>query len=802
MRTELSGQAGELLREAESRVYRRTDAMFGILFVVQFFGVVAAALFISPRTWSGSESSVHVHVWAGLVLGALLCAMPLALIVFRRGEAVTRYTISVAQMLFSGLLIHLTGGRIEAHFHIFGSLAFLAFYRDWRLLIPATAVTAADHVLRGMFWPESVFGVLVATPWRAFEHAGWVIFEDIFLATSCIQARKEMVEIADSRARLETAYIETEQQVRDRTAELTERTESLARSEERFRLTVQGSQHGIWDWDLETNTVYYAPRWKQLFGYTEDEIGDSPEEWLGRIVSGHLTQFHDAVSELTLGESEQLDLELEMTHADGGTRWVLCRATAHKDAAGKVTRLVGSLADISDLKAAQERLRVLAHHDRLTGLPNRAVFTERVSHAVACAKRDPSRSFAVLFGDFDGFKNVNDSLGHAMGDAMLVRASERFRSMLRECDTVARMGGDEFAVLLDDVKTPEAAMAKAEGLIDSFREPFSLKGNIISSTLSLGLVMSGSKYETAEAMLRDADAAMYQAKSSGKSRVQIFDEAMHQAAMRRLDTERELRLATMDEKTLDESFRLQYQPIVDLVDARIVGFEALVRWEHPVNGMIAPDKFIPIAEETGTIVPIGEWTLRRAFEQAVIWRRNIGPTRPLKVNVNLSRRQLIQPGLIPSLEKLMDETGVRPSDVMLELTETFMMDARIDAVEIMNRIRALGISLAMDDFGTGQSSLSCLRQFPIQTLKIDRAFLLNITRKREFSAVVQAIISLANNLELDVVAEGVEDDNQLVQLQAMECAHAQGYYFSRPVDAAEATRLLDGGLSLPGLRAA
>ncbi len=802
MRTEPGGHAGELLREAESRVYRRTDAMFGILFVVQFFGVVAAALFISPRTWSGSESSVHVHVWAGLVLGALLCLMPLALIVFRRGEAVTRYTISVSQMLFSGLLIHLTGGRIEAHFHIFGSLAFLAFYRDWRLLIPATAVTAADHVVRGMFWPESVFGVLVATPWRAFEHAGWVIFEDIFLAASCVQARREMVEIADSRARLEGAYRETEQQVRDRTAELTERTESLERSEERFRLTVLGSQHGIWDWDLTSNTVYYAPRWKQLFGYADDEIGDSPEEWLGRIVSGHLTPFHDAVSELTLGESEQLDLELEMTHADGGTRWVLCRATAHKDASGKVTRLVGSLADISDLKAAQERLRVLAHHDRLTGLPNRAVFTERVSHAVACAKRDPSRSFAVLFGDFDGFKNVNDSLGHAMGDAMLVRASERFRSMLGERDTVARMGGDEFAVLLDDVESPEAALARAEGLIDAFREPFTLKGNIIASTLSLGLVMSGSKYDTAEAMLRDADAAMYQAKSNGKSRVQIFDEAMHRAVMRRLDTERELRLATMNETTIEESFRLRYQPIVDLVDARVVGFEALVRWEHPVNGMIAPDKFIPIAEETGTIVPIGEWTLRRAFEQAVIWRRNIGPTRPFKVNVNLSRRQLIQPGLIPSLEKLIEETGVRPSDVMLELTETFMMDARIDAVEIMNRIRALGISLAMDDFGTGQSSLSCLRQFPIQTLKIDRAFLLNITRKREFSAVVQAIISLANNLELDVVAEGVEDDNQLVQLQAMECAHAQGYFFSRPVDAAEATRLLDGGLSLPGLRAA
>ncbi|MFI4882634.1 MAG: hybrid sensor histidine kinase/response regulator, partial [Phycisphaerales bacterium JB064] len=272
-------------RDAEARVHRRTDLLFGVLFVVQFIGAVVATILLTPRTWSGSESSVHIHVWAGLGIGALLCIMPLILIVFRRGQPVTRYTIAVAQMLYSALLIHLSGGRIEAHFHIFGSLAFLAFYRDWRLLIPATGVVLVDHVVRGLFWPESVFGVLVASPWRSLEHAGWVVFEDMFLAISCIQSRREMKAIAVSQAETEGARDSTERLVEERTEDLRKQTEALARSEERFRLAVQGAQHGIWDWNLKTNKVFYAPRWKQLIGCDDAEIGDSPEEWLSRIVS-------------------------------------------------------------------------------------------------------------------------------------------------------------------------------------------------------------------------------------------------------------------------------------------------------------------------------------------------------------------------------------------------------------------------------------------------------------------------------------------------------------------------------------
>ncbi len=794
--------ACEIYREAELQLYRRTDLLVGVLFVLQFVAAVVAALVMAPLTWSGGESAVHVHVWAGIGLGGLLCAMPLVLIMFQRGQAVTRYTIAVSQMLFSALLIHLSGGRIEAHFHIFGSLAFLAFYRDWRLLMPATGVILADHLLRGIFWPESVFGVLLASPWRAFEHAGWVVFEDIFLAMSCVQARREMRQVARSQARLVRAHKSTERLVQVRTRDLELRTTALAESEERFRLAVHGSRDGIWDWDLSSQRVYYAPQWKALLGHAESEIGDSPDEWFSRITSEHLTRFHEAITELSDGKSELLDIELEMMHADGKTRWMLCRATSHRSEHAKVTRLAGSLTDISELKAAQERLRILADHDRLTGLPNRAVFTERVSHSVACAKRQPSRSFAVLFGDFDGFKAVNDSLGHAVGDAMLIHAAERFREQLRETDTVARLGGDEFAVLLDNVQSSQEAMRLAERLIDAFRDPYMLKGHEVLSTLSLGLVMSGPKYESAEEMLRDADAAMYQAKMSGKSQVRIFDEKMHQAALRRLDTERALRHATRDMTAMDRDLRLNYQPIVDLSDGNVVGFEALVRWRHPEEGVISPDVFIPVAEESGAIIPIGEWTLRRACEQMAAWRQMIGPQRRLVMNVNLSRRQLAHPGLLQTLECAIAESGVAPQDLKLELTETAMMDGRIDAIGVMRKIRSQGVSLAMDDFGTGQSSLSCLRQFPIQTLKIDRTFLLNITQKREFSAVVHAIIALAYNLGLDVVAEGVETESQLVQLQAMDCTYAQGFYFSPPVEADAATRLLRDRVAYHGRQAA
>lgn len=794
--------AARLFAEKTARVNERTDFLFGFLFVLQWVGIVAAALILTPRTWSGAASGVHIHVWVGVALGSLLCAVPLLLIAFRRGKVETRYVIAIAQLQYSALLVHLTGGRIESHFHIFGSLAFLAFYRDWKLLIPATLVTAVDHFVRGIFWPESVFGVLTASPWRAFEHAGWVLFEDVFLVISCVQAMRERQASVLTRADILLNKEKTEQLVKERTAELQAQSEELRVSEERLQLAVMGSQDGLWDWDLPSNKVYFAPRWKELLGYRYDEVSDEPKEWLGRIASEHLSRFDEALGFLVSGRDDSLDTEIKMMHADGKPRWMLCRAMSVRDDDDKVYRLAGSITDISELKQAQERMRQMAHHDRLTGLPNREVFTQRLDQAIERSRDDERRSFAVLFGDFDRFKIVNDSLGHRAGDELLISIAERFRTIVRADDIVARFGGDEFVVLLEGASSTDRVEEFAQRMVDVFSEPHTVQGQEVVSTVSLGVVLSDPSLPTAGDMLRAADAAMYQAKSLGKGCYQIFDEGMHAAAMVRLEIEKDLHAATRSDEAMDENFQLLYQPIVDLETGDIAGFESLIRWERPEKGRVGPDSFIPIAEESGAIIPIGEWTMRTACRQMAAWRDMLGPDRELTMHTNLSRRQLVYSELIPSIRRVLSSTGVRLQDFKLELTETALMDDGFDAVGIMQEIRKEGIELAMDDFGTGQSSLSCLQHFPIKTLKVDRAFLRHMTMQREFSAVMQAIITLASNLNLSVIAEGIEDAAQLSQLQAMDCEYAQGYYFSKPVTAEEATLLLRPGNSFAERKAA
>lgn len=782
--TSTSGRDRELLREHLGVLHRRTDRMFGVLFVLQFIAGILAAAFISPRTWAGPVSETHVHLWAAVLLGGCLVSMPLALIVVMPGKAVTRYTIAVAQMMFSALLIHLTGGRIETHFHVFGSLAFLAFYRDWRVLVPATAVVAADHLLRGIYWPESVFGVIASAPWRALEHAGWVLFEDVFLAYSCVQGMKEMGAIASAQARIERARDETEEEVRLRTHELELKTAELHASEERYALAMEGSQDGLWDWDLVANRMYYAPRWAQLLGLRADQVTDSPDEWFGRIASGNLSRFHADLTAHIEGRTDRLELELEMNHATGETRWMLCRAAAIRDAHGKATRLAGSLTDISELKNAQEELRRIAQHDRLTELPNRSYFKERLRDVIAQSRTETGKRFAVLFFDFDQFKLINDSLGHPTGDALLISIANRFRRVLRAHDVAARFGGDEFVVLLDQLNSADEARATCDRMLYEFSQPHEIDGRSVVSTASIGLVLSDLGYDDAEEMIRDADVAMYQAKVAGRGSYREFDATMHAQAVDRLNLEQDLRRPEIYEQLF-----ILYQPIVALDTGRISGFEALLRWRHPTQGVISPDVFIPAAEETGVIVPIGDWVFREACGQIARWRRDSG-LEDLTVSVNLSRRQIISQGLADRLATIVDECGIDPSSVRLEITESDVMDDRYDATSSLERIREHGFRFAMDDFGTGHSSLWCLHRFPIDVLKIDRSFVRNMEVRREFTAVMQAIVALSHNLGLKVVAEGVETHDQLAQLQAMDCEFAQGYLFSRPLEVCDVAEIL------------
>jgi len=589
------------------------------------------------------------------------------------------------------------------------------------------------------------------------------------------------------RARMAEQIRTLDQRVTQQTIELEDALAEAQQSQERFELAVQGSMDGIWDWNLARNEVYYAPRWWELLGVDPENVSSSPDEWFSRIASGDLPAFHSRLQQHIEGKTDRFDMELQMLHTNGEPRWMLCRAAAIRNAHGKAVRLAGSLADITDLKQAQDNLHRLAHHDRLTGLPNRDLFMQRLERTMARTRRERGREFAVLFFDFDRFKVVNDSLGHSLGDALLVAIADRFQAEIRDVDTAARFGGDEFVVLLDRVEGVEGAKAACERFLEVFERPHYLQGHEVVSTASIGLVVAGSDYESADAVLRDADAAMYQAKTAGKAQYRVFDSVMHAEAIQRLHLEQDLRNADPERE-----FELHFQPIVAIGTCEIAGFEALVRWQHPTLGLVSPDRFIPIAEETGLIVELGEWVLREACRQVVEWRAEFSD-RKLFMNVNVSRKQLVYPSFLGALKHIWDEFDLRPGDVKLEITETTVMDARHDMVPKMEGIRDLGFQLSMDDFGTGYSSLSCLSQFPIDVLKIDRSFIENLEQSHEFTAVVEAIVTLAQHLSLEVVAEGIETAEQLAQLEVMDCDFAQGFLFSRPVVAEEAADLLRYG---------
>lgn len=581
---------------------------------------------------------------------------------------------------------------------------------------------------------------------------------------------------------------------RDRAQLLAEElTSSLRQSEQRYSLAVNGSQDGLWDWNLTTGTVYYAARWKELLGLEDEEIGDRPEAWFSRIASNALAEFHANLTSHIEGKTDRFNQEIEMIHADGTTRWMLCRAVAVRSPEGRAVRLAGSLSDITDLKHAHEKLQTMAMHDRLTGLGNRALLTERLRLAIARAKRDPSYRYALLFLDLDRFKLINDSMGHAMGDRLLVAMAERIRAVVREVNTVARFGGDEFVVLVEGVRDVEEAKVLSERLLSTLSKPFEFDACEIESTVSVGVVWSGFGYENADDVIRDADAAMYQAKAEGKARCCLFDSQMHTRVVRRLKLEQDLRRCDFSDQ-----FCVYYQPLIDLGSSKVAGFEALVRWDHPEYGRIMPDEFIGIAEESGSIVELGEWVLNQACMQLAKWRVQYGDAGAVEMNVNVSKRQLMHADMMTVIRKALKGSGVPATSLKLEITESTVMDNPQRIVSVMQQIRSMGVRLSMDDFGTGHSSLSCLHQFPIDELKIDRSFINNMQVHREFVAVMDAIVMLAHFLRLDVVAEGIESEDQLAQLQAMDCGYGQGYLFAKPMPAEEATEYL--GTHLTGYR--
>ncbi len=561
--------------------------------------------------------------------------------------------------------------------------------------------------------------------------------------------------------------------------------EALRESEERYALAARGANDGLWDWNLVTGAVYFSPRWKAMLGFLEDEIDDRLEEWLGRIHDADRERVKEEIAAHQRGLTPHFESEHRLLHKDGGFRWMLSRGLAVQDRTGKPLRMAGSQTDITERKVS----------DPLTALPNRLLFIDRLGRLIKHSKRRKDHLFAVLFLDLDGFKMINDSLGHLVGDQLLVGVAMRLEKCLRSSDTVARLGetftvarlgGDEFTILLDDLKEPADANRTADRLMKALAPPFLLAGKEVFTSISIGITLSNTAYEQPEDMLRDADTAMYRAKSLGKARYEVFDADMRASVMARLQLETDLRRALERNE-----FRNFYQPIVSLESGRIVGFEALMRWQHPTRGMIAPDEFIFVAEETGLIREIGWWSLREACQQMSNWRAGSKGYAGLTMSVNLSAKQLLQPHLVEDMDKLLRETALPSEALKLEITESAVMADPAAAVEMLQRIKSLGIRLAIDDFGTGYSSLSYLHRFPLDTLKIDRSFISGNGAGEGGIEIARTIMPMAKNLRLDVVAEGVETIEQVTLLKKLQCKYAQGYYFSKPLAPEEIAPLLE-----------
>ena len=577
------------------------------------------------------------------------------------------------------------------------------------------------------------------------------------------------------RQRLEAAEAQAEQAALH--------AQELEESEERFRSAFNYAAIGM---------ALVAPdgRWLQvnralgqILGYTEEELLSTDFQRLTH--PDDLDPARRAIAQLLADQMPVTQLEKRYVHRLGHAVWVSLSASLVRDAHGRQPRLIFQIQDITDRKRAEAQLLHDAFHDALTGLPNRTLFLDRLKLALARMQRHPDRMFAVLFLDFDRFKIINDSLGHISGDQLLIAIARRLEASLRPGDTVARLGGDEFTVLLEDIKGPDEAVAVAERMQHDLMAPFRLGEHEVFTSASIGIAPSSPAYHQPEEILRDADTAMYQAKSSGKARHALFDQGMHARALKRLQLETDLRHAVERQE-----FFLVYQPIVSLETARLVGFEALVRWRHPERGLISPADFITVAEETGFIVPMGHWVLEEACRQLRRWQEAHPELPPLTMSVNLSGKQLAQGNLIEQILRTLGQTGIDPHQLKLEITESVVMENMEIATGMLEQLRTLGVRLSVDDFGTGYSSLSYLHRLPIDTLKIDRSFVIRMTENQENAEIVRTIVMLAKNLGLDVVAEGVETEEQLAQLQQLECENGQGYLFAKPLEAAAAGQLV------------
>jgi len=818
--------------------------------------------------------------------------------------------VSVGLITSSAVLVHLSGGYIEAHFHFFVMIGLLSLYEDWLPFLMAAAYVVLHHGLVGLLAPEAVFNhpAALESPWK------WAAIHGVFVTGAGIASVLAWRLNEQTRGQLRDVNRDLAQAQHvagigswtwDLSADEVTWSEELHRmfgsDPEHGRPTVEGFFDLVHPDDraavealvrrtiTEGLPLAYDARVliggevrlihargevikdrlgvpREVFGTVQDvtdqrraerELYEANERFghafddapigvmlvevtaagFGRVLeanraAGAITGFapealqgrdfaslthpddrerhEQAAARLVAGDLSAYELEKQYLHADGRALWVHVNASVVADEHGTPSYAIAQIQDVTERKAAEEQLRHQALHDSLTGLANRALFQDRLDHSLRALSRRPG-AVAVLFLDLDNFKLVNDTLGHPVGDEVLLAVARRLTELTRPNDTVARLSGDEFGILCDQLGDPREAVQIAERLTEVLALPLRVGGRELVMTASIGIVMATPDTST-ESLLRDADVAMYRAKSAGAGRYEVFDPVMHRHALQRLDLEHALRRALEREE-----FRLVYQPIVELDTGRVIACEALIRWERPGHGTVAPVEFISVAEETGMIVQIGRWVLGAACREARRWHDLLGPNAPIVnvnlsprqigngnwneaeheqeqdapvVNVNISPRQLSDPALVSHVTEALADAGLEPRSLCLEVTESAMVGSFDRATEALGVLRDLGVSAAIDDFGAGVSSLGRLKQLPLEVLKIDKAFVDGLGSGGDDRAIIAAVNALAEALDLTAVAEGVETEEQAAELHALGCHAAQGFWFSKPLEPAELVRFL------------
>lgn len=558
--------------------------------------------------------------------------------------------------------------------------------------------------------------------------------------------------------------------------------DTLKVSEERWKFALEGAGHGVWDWDLLSNEVFRSARWKEIYGYTDDQIAPTPEA--GRELM-HPEDRERAVREVEASLAQQQDMfvsEFRLRCGDGSWKWTLSRGMLIFNEQGKAVRMIGTHTDISARKLTEAQVTRLAHYDVVTDLPNRVLFLDRFKQEIKKGRRG-EQTITLMYLDLDHFKEINDTFGHDKGDLLLKEGARRLLSCVREVDTVARLGGDEFTVILDNLENKFVTERIAEDILSKFAQPFQLDDELVYISTSIGISVYPADGEDVEVLLKNADQAMYAAKQDGRNRFHYFTPQMQEAASSRMRLISDLHMALGGDQ-----LRLYYQPIVELSTGHIHKAEALVRWQHPTRGLVSPAEFIPVAEDTGLIVEIGDWVFYQAVQQVAKWRAH-HPNFQISVNKSPVQFRSGGAGHIAWMAKLA-ELNIPGRSIAIEITEGLLLDARESVTSQFSHFRDGGVQIAIDDFGTGYSSLAYLRKFNIDFLKIDQSFIANITSESSNLALCEAIIVMGHKMGMKVIAEGIETNEQLQLLLSAGCDYGQGYFFSRPVPAEDFERML------------